>query len=96
MFEKLKRELKRLERSGISIPIGADEEGSIDKECPSENCGFVFKVREENWKNLFKDEAVYCPLCGHEADSNCWWTTEQVKNAEKQGQRFVEGTIDYV
>jgi hypothetical protein len=93
MFENLLRELKRLNGTKVSITIGADEEGYIDKECPSENCGFIFKVKEEDWKTLFKDEAVYCPLCRHEADSDSWYTTEQLKNAEKHARRLVEGRI---
>ena len=93
MFENLLRELKKLNGTKVSIIIEADEEGYIDKECPSENCGFIFKVKEEDWKNLFKDEAVYCPLCRHEADADCWWTTEQVKNIEKQALRFMESRI---
>ncbi|MBO5348938.1 MAG: hypothetical protein J6A89_03855 [Clostridia bacterium] len=83
MFENLMRELKSMERMKMSFPIVADEDGYIDKECPNEDCLFQFKVYEDDWKNVFKDEAVYCPKCGKNAISNKWYTAEQV-NAGKQ------------
>jgi len=64
-----------------------------DKECPVENCQFNFKVKEEDWTNIFKDEAVYCPLCRHEAEANSWWTTEQIESAKKQAFRQIRGQI---
>jgi hypothetical protein len=46
MFENMLRELGRLDGTKVSIKIDADEEGYLDKECPSETCQFTFKVRE--------------------------------------------------
>ena len=74
MFESLIRELENLNHKKISVPINADAEGYLDKECPSKECLFVFKAKEEDWKNLFKDEAVYCPMCGHNAPADSFWT----------------------
>ncbi|MEQ8191444.1 MAG: hypothetical protein ABRQ39_25995 [Candidatus Eremiobacterota bacterium] len=94
MFDDLLNTLKDLEKpKTISIPIIADENGYCDKECPSEECKFQFKVYAEDWKNLFKDEAVYCPFCRHKAISNSWWTTEQIENAKRQAIRYIEGKL---
>jgi uncharacterized Zn finger protein (UPF0148 family) len=93
MFENIVRELQRLNGAKVSVPIEADEEGYLDKECPSESCRFNFKVKEEDWKELFKDEAVYCPLCRHEANADSWWTTEQVEQAKNQAMKVLESRI---
>ena len=93
MFEKLLKELKQMEGMRIAVPIEADEDGYYDKECPSEVCSYQFKVHAEDWANNFKDESVYCPLCGHNAPADNFWTTEQVKMAEKQAINYVEGRL---
>ena len=93
MFENLLREIKKLNGHKVSIPIKTDEDGFMDKECPSDNCMFKFKVHEEDWKNIFRDEVVYCPLCRHEATADSWWTTEQIEQAKRQTIKYVEGLI---
>ncbi len=85
--------MKRLERQGASIPVNADSEGYFDRECPNEKCLYQFKVHEEDWKNKFKDEVVFCPLCRHEANSKSWWTSEQIKNARIQAEKYAYGVI---
>ena len=49
MFEETIRTLKRLDGTTTSIPvqISYDEEGYFDRECPSEECQFQFKVHLE-------------------------------------------------
>ena len=95
MFEETIRQLNNLGSTHkIAVPIEADEESYLDKECPSENCLFQFKIHAEDWANLFKDEAVFCPLCRHEANSNSWWTTEQREHAKEQSVKQIEGIID--
>ena len=94
MFEKLIRELQELEKlKQISVPINSDDDGYLDKECPNEECLFQFKVDEEDWKNLFKDEAVFCPLCRHEAKSSSWWTQEQIEQAKEEALKHIKGRI---
>lgn len=93
MFEKLLNELKKINGMKISIPVGTDEEGFIDRKCPDEECKFQFKVYEDDWKNIFKDESVFCPMCGKESTSDNFYTTEQIQNAERQGSQFIESKI---
>ena len=93
MFENLMRELKNMERMQVSFPIEADEDGYIDKECPNEECLYQFKVYEEDWRNIFQDEAVYCPKCGKNDISKKWFTTEQVNTAKEMAINNVKAMI---
>ena len=86
MFEKLMRDLKKLEKGfNVTLPVVPDAHGFIDKECPAEACRTLFKVHAEDWTALFRDEAVFCPACRAEAPSKSWWTTAQVEHAQKMG-----------
>jgi len=83
-----------MERMSVSIPIETDSEGYYDKECPSENCMYQFKVLAEDWSEKFKDESVYCPLCGHNAPADTFWTTEQIEKSKERAFNYVKGRLD--
>lgn len=93
MFENLDRKLKELKRAQLSIPVSIDEKGYYDKECPNPACLFQFKVRADDWKNLFSDDAVYCPKCRHEAPAQSWWTTKQIEEGKRQAIKHIRGLI---
>lgn len=93
MFKDLIKELERMNGQSVSVEIESDEKGYIDKQCPNENCEFIFKVNEDDWTNLFQDEAVWCPLCRHEAPSDKWFTIEQVEHAKAEASAVIEGKI---
>jgi hypothetical protein len=40
MFEKFINERTKLEKNKISVPVNADEDGYLDRECPNEECYF--------------------------------------------------------
>ena len=93
-FRNTIRALEELSRTTTyTMEILPDQDGYIDKECPNEGCLSQFKVNDEDWGNLFSDEAVYCPFCGHSAPADKWWTTEQVEQAKRQAVRSVEAKI---
>jgi hypothetical protein len=95
MFEKLLKELKELERTKqFTVPIEADKEGYLDKECPNQDCLFQFKVNVKDWGKMQINESVYCPLCRYEAKYNSWFTTEQIENAKEQALKHIKGRID--
>lgn len=96
MFTKLISEIEKLGRTKIEfkLPVEPDLEGYLDKECPSEECLYKFKVLSQDWSDKFKDEEVFCPVCGHSAPSKSWWTTEQINNAKKQAIKHMEYEID--
>ena len=83
MFKDTERMLRRLGReSTVSVPISDDAEGYYDRECSSEECQFQFKVQSEDWKDKVRDEEVFCPFCGHTAESDEWWTQQQIEHAQ--------------
>ena len=92
MFDKLIRrldnfqdELKKIEREkSVSITILSDADGYSDRECPNSECLFPFKVQSDDWKNIFKDDKVFCPLCRHEAKATSWWNSEQLQKGREQ------------
>ncbi len=91
MFEDMIRELRRLEGSQqVSVSIDADEEGYFDRECPAAECLFQFKIHEDDWRDKVRDEEVFCPFCGHTADSDKWWTQDQVEHAKKVALAHVQ------
>lgn len=94
MFEKLIKELQKLEQNKITIPVEKDEDGYVDRECPNENCLYQFKVLEEDWINNFKDEAVFCPMCRYEATSDNWWTSQQINHAKHQAENLIKSKIN--
>ncbi|MBF0154003.1 MAG: hypothetical protein HQL64_09720 [Magnetococcales bacterium] len=76
--------LRQLEdQAQITVQIKDDEEGYLDRECPSDECLFQFKVLSEDWAEKIRDEEVYCPNCGHTNDSGKWWTQEQIEHARQ-------------
>lgn len=85
MFDDLIKTIKNLDGMRVSVPmhIEADEHGYIDRQCPADACEFQFKVHEDDWRDTVRDEAVWCPFCGHEGESDQWWTHEQVEHAKK-------------
>lgn len=94
MFEETIRALRRLEgQTTVAVPIGDDDEGYHDRECPSEDCLFHFKVFGEDWKEKVRDEAVYCPNCRHTANSQSWWTPEQLAHSREVAIAQVKGAI---
>lgn len=77
----------------VYVGIDTDEKGYIDRQCPSEKCEFLFKVNSDDWVNLFKDEAVWCPMCGHEAPANHWLTISQIEHVKEEALNVVKGLI---
>lgn len=82
----------------IPITIQSDEKGYFDRECPNEECLFQFKIKLSDWKEKVSDEAVYCPMCGYVADSDKWWTQEQLESmreiATSYALNMIQGELD--
>jgi hypothetical protein len=60
VFDELQHALRRLERQKVSVPIPSDSEGYFDRECPSGECLFQFKVHEQDWREKVRNEEVFC------------------------------------
>jgi hypothetical protein len=94
MFDKLLQELKRLE-GGVRVPIqvALDDDGHLDRLCPSAECRAEFKVRFDDWKHKVRDEAAYCPICRHEAKAAEWNTPGQQRYIHQAGLAYLQGTV---
>ena len=77
MFDDVIRKLRQLER-GVQVPINLelDDNGYLDRVCPSDECGTHFKVLFDDWRDIVRDEEVFCPLCRHDGESDEWNTPE--------------------
>ena len=95
MFDDLIKTLKDLDGMQLSVPISAepDQDGYIDRQCPAAECEFLFKVEEEDWRNIVRDEVVCCPFCGHEGPSDHWWTHEQIEKSKEAALADVKHRI---
>ena len=94
MFDETLRQLRRLERGvTITVALEPDGKGYLDRKCPNPECLYGFKVHEEDWTALFKDKAVFCPRCRHEAGSRSWITTEQLRHIQQAGARQIQSIL---
>jgi hypothetical protein len=94
MFDDTLRELREFKDGvRITVTLPLDEKGYLDRQCPSELCAASFKVLFEDWRNLVRDEIVYCPICRHEAPSTEWNTVEQKEHLAKLSIEHVKRTI---
>ncbi len=95
MFDNVIRELKRLSTpTPLTIPIQADAEGCYDRECPAETCLFAFKIHAEDWRQICREEEVFCPSCRHTAPAKSWYTREHVEASKAYARNHVIGRIN--
>lgn len=90
MFDETLRELEKYKK-GMSIPVTlpVGEKGYFDRLCNSPLCKASFKVLFEDWKNLVRDEGVFCPICRHEAIASEW-------NTEEQNEYLTKYSLDHI
>lgn len=95
MFEETKKFLRKLDdMQGVSVPIEYDEDGYFDRECPSDECLFQFKILGEDWQAKVRDEEVFCPFCGHSADAQKWWTQQQKEHIQAAAVSQIQGQLN--
>ena len=94
MFDDTLRELRQMgDKLTFSVEIPTDEDGYVDRLCPSELCSAQFKVRDEDWGDKVRDEEVFCPFCRHGAASTEWNTQEQVEHLKQLAIAQLQGRI---
>jgi uncharacterized Zn finger protein (UPF0148 family) len=80
----------------IKIPMTfkSDEKDYLDRQCPNEQCEYVFKININDWKDKIKPKnEVHCPMCGHTADSEQWYTYEQLDVIKENAQSYAANMI---
>lgn len=95
MFDHLIKELQLLAGiNKISIEVAPDQDGFIDKECPSKECLFNFKMHGVDLLRINNEGTqLNCPMCGYAANFNSWYTSEQLMIAAKQGVNYAKTRI---
>jgi hypothetical protein len=74
-LERFQQEITDLSKKTVTII--PDKNGMIDKQCPKENCHSYFKVHSEDWKNIVKDEEVFCPFCRNNSKASKYFPAKQ-------------------
>ena len=64
----------------FSVPIKADDEGYVGRECPVKECLGYFTITPGT--GVKGPAPCYCPYCGHKGDSNTFFTQEQIEYAK--------------
>jgi hypothetical protein len=72
------RHLERLKRNP-TVRIPPDKDGFVGRECPAKGCGLYFKL--VSGTGLPDVDHTYCPYCGGQATSDCFFTKAQIKYA---------------
>lgn len=91
MFDDVIRKLRQLERGvQVSVQLELDDNGYLDRVCPSRECATHFKVLFDDWRHIVRDEEVFCPLCRHDAESTDWNTPEQAKYIEDAANAYAQ------
>lgn len=85
LFANLQRELRRLQRQPLTIKVkpAADEDGYLERKCPRQTCGAIFKVSADNWTG---EGLTYCVICREEAAAQLWHTEDQLDYLRRVGE----------
>jgi hypothetical protein len=75
----------------VSVPIKADEDGYLGRECPIQECLGYFKVIPGT--GIRGPAPCHCPYCGHVGDNKTFWTQEQIEYARSVVIRQVTDAI---
>jgi hypothetical protein len=71
----------------MTMSLPTDEDGFLRCECPSCERQFKWWPNDTSWADapdaLTSTESYFCPYCYEVADSESWWTTEQLGYAQE-------------
>jgi hypothetical protein len=95
LFDDLERALRGFGgsfRIPISIPL--DDDGNIDRVCPSIACRHEFKVLFDDWEAKVRDDRAYCPLCRNAAEPTEFNTAELDEYVAQATRNFAVGHLN--
>ncbi|HNU72866.1 MAG TPA: hypothetical protein PKL48_14280 [Thermodesulfobacteriota bacterium] len=78
----------------MKVSIPTDEDGYLDRECPNEVCKATFKIMVSDWEDKFRDEEIFCPICGYTASSDEWYTAAQVEHMQSALMAEIMPVVD--
>jgi hypothetical protein len=92
-LEHLGDELEGLKDKTFMIPI--DSDGMIDRQCPKDECKSYFKVNDEDWSNIVKDEEVFCPFCRNKSIAADYLISEHRSHAVEALRESILNVFHY-
>jgi hypothetical protein len=75
----------------FSVPITADDDGYVGRECPVQDCLGYFKITPGT--GVKGPAPCYCPYCGHKGEGNTFFTQEQNEYAKSVVLRKVTDAL---
>lgn len=81
------------EVTSLTIPIELDDYGYWDRCCPSNECGFLFNVHYEDFKEKVPEDGARCPFCGHAAGAYNFNSEAQAEYLEQIAVAHVLGNL---
>jgi hypothetical protein len=98
VFQKDEAAMRRFSTSNLdnlgsqfSIPITADDDGYLGRECPVQDCLGYFKITPGT--GVKGPAPCYCAYCGHKGESNTFFTQEQIEYAKSVVLRKVTDAL---
>ncbi len=73
----------------LPLVFQTDDKGYIDRQCPSDNCKFIFKISADDWHDRVSSEGMHCPMCGYISTPENWCTLEQEEQIENNAMSFI-------
>lgn len=80
----------------IAMQIPVDTDGYLRRECPYCEREFKRSTRRSPSSKKSPNDWLFCPYCGHQAQSSCWLTKAQVKFTKILVARHVEQRKSHV
>jgi hypothetical protein len=95
VFDDILRGLSRIpEQQEISVDVVLDDDGYYDRTCPAPECGNLFKVLFQDWRDKVPDELAFCAICGEEAEPSDFNSEEQQEYFNAQALAHITGQLD--
>lgn len=85
--------MSNLENLGnrIEVPLSADSDGFLGRECPIESCLGYFKITPGT--GIKGPAPCHCPYCGHFGQQDTFFTQEQIEYARSVALRQITDAI---
>ncbi|HAN72704.1 MAG TPA: hypothetical protein DCQ36_14090 [Actinobacteria bacterium] len=80
------------EEISIPVPLPCDSDGFLRRECPSCEGQFKWLITDDDSSAIPPDQ-YFCPLCGVAADTNSWFTREQLEFMQSYAAPQIERMI---
>lgn len=77
------------------IPLTADGNGMIDRQCPKDSCALLFKVNFDDWKNIIRDDECFCPACRNNSQASDYMPVSQRRELVKNVRKSIMNNWNY-